>query len=57
MTRRILLSVLLTNLALAAWAVGWAALVGWTAFAVTTATTLVAGGVIAGWMLYIQHQY
>ena len=57
MTRRILLSVVLTNLALAAWVVGWSALVGLGTFLLITGTTLVAGGVAAAWMLYIQHQY
>jgi omega-6 fatty acid desaturase (delta-12 desaturase) len=57
MTRKILLSVIATNLALAAWAVGWASLVGWQAFALIQGTTLVAGGAVAAWMLFIQHQY
>jgi acyl-lipid omega-6 desaturase (Delta-12 desaturase) len=57
MSRRILLSVVLTNLALAAWALGWSALVGWQTFLLIQGTTLVAGGAIAAWMLYIQHQY
>ena len=57
MTRRILVSVGLTNLALAGWALGWSALVGWTAFWLLQGTTLVAGGAVAAWMLYIQHQY
>ena len=57
MTRRILLSVVLTNAALAAWAIGWAALAGWGTFLLIQGTTLVAGGAVAAWMLYIQHQY
>jgi acyl-lipid omega-6 desaturase (Delta-12 desaturase) len=57
MSRRILLSVVATNLALVGWAIGWSALVGWQSFLVIQATTLVAGGAIAAWMLYIQHQY
>ena len=57
MSRRILLSVLATNLALVGWAVGWGALVGWQTFLIIQATTLVAGGAVAAWMLYIQHQY
>jgi omega-6 fatty acid desaturase (delta-12 desaturase) len=57
MSRRILLSVVVTNLALAGWAVGWIALVGWQTFLLIQGTTLVAGGAIAAWMLYIQHQY
>ena len=57
MSRRILASVVLTNLALAAWAAGWSLLVGWQTFLLLQGTTLVAGGAIAAWMLYIQHQY
>jgi omega-6 fatty acid desaturase (delta-12 desaturase) len=51
MSRKILVSVLLTNIALAAWAIGWAWLVGWATFAVLQGTTLVAGGAVAAWML------
>ena len=57
MSRRILFSVVVTNVALAAWAIGWSLLVGWQTFLVIQGTTLVAGGVVAAWMLYIQHQY
>jgi acyl-lipid omega-6 desaturase (Delta-12 desaturase) len=57
MSRRILLSVLLTNVALAGWAIGWSALVGWGTYLLIQGTTLVAGGAVAAWMLYIQHQY
>jgi omega-6 fatty acid desaturase (delta-12 desaturase) len=57
MSRRILLSVVATNLALVGWAVGWSALVGWQTFLLIQGTTLVAGGAVAAWMLYIQHQY
>jgi omega-6 fatty acid desaturase (delta-12 desaturase) len=57
MSRRILLSVAATNLALVAWAIGWSALVGWSTYLLIQGTTLVAGGAIAAWMLYIQHQY
>ena len=57
MSGRILASVVVTNLALVAWTLGWTALVGWQAFLTVTATTLVAGGAVAAWMLYIQHQY
>ena len=57
MTPRILLSVVLTNIALAGWAIGWSALVGWETFLFLQGTTLVAGGAVAAWMLYIQHQY
>lgn len=57
MSRRILVSVIATNVALAAWAAGWASLVGWTTYLLIQGTTLVAGGVIAAWLLYVQHQY
>jgi omega-6 fatty acid desaturase (delta-12 desaturase) len=57
MTRKILASVVATNVALLAWVVGWGALVGWGTYAVIQGTTLVAGGAVAAWMLYIQHQY
>jgi acyl-lipid omega-6 desaturase (Delta-12 desaturase) len=57
MTPRILLSVVLTNLALVCWVIGWSALAGWQTFLLIQGTTLVAGGAIAAWMLYIQHQY
>jgi len=57
MSRSILCSVVATNLALAAWAIGLSALVGWQAFLLIQGTTLVAGGAVAAWMLYIQHQY
>jgi acyl-lipid omega-6 desaturase (Delta-12 desaturase) len=57
MTRRILFSVVVTNVALAGWAIGWSLLVGWQTFLLIQGTTMVAGGAIAAWMLYIQHQY
>jgi omega-6 fatty acid desaturase (delta-12 desaturase) len=57
MSRRILFSVVVTNLALAGWAIGLSALVGWQTFLLIQGTTLVAGGAVAAWMLYIQHQY
>ena len=57
MSRAILASVLMTNAALAGWVVGWSALLGWQTYALIQGTTLVAGGAIAAWMLYIQHQY
>jgi omega-6 fatty acid desaturase (delta-12 desaturase) len=57
MTPTILASVVATNLALVAWVVGWSLLVGWETFLLIQGTTLVAGGAIAAWMLYIQHQY
>ena len=57
MSRRILFSVVVTNLALAGWVIGWSALVGWSTFLLIQVPTLVAGGAVAAWMLYIQHQY
>ena len=57
MSRPILLSVIATNAALAGWALGLGALVGWPTFLLIQGTTLVVGGAIAAWMLYIQHQY
>ena len=57
MSRRILLSVVITNLALAGWVIGWSSLVGWQTFFLIQGTALVAGGAIGAWMLYIQHQY
>jgi acyl-lipid omega-6 desaturase (Delta-12 desaturase) len=57
MTRRILFSVVATNLALVGWAVGWSVVAGWQTYALVQGTTLVAGGAIAAWMLYVQHQY
>jgi acyl-lipid omega-6 desaturase (Delta-12 desaturase) len=57
MTKRILASVIATNLALVAWVLGWSALVGWGTFLLIQGTTLIAGGAVAAWMLYIQHQY
>jgi omega-6 fatty acid desaturase (delta-12 desaturase) len=57
MNRRILFSVVVTNVALVGWVVGWSALVGWQTFLAIQGTTLVAGGAVAAWMLYIQHQY
>src|SRR4051794_29129788 len=55
MSRRILFSVVVTNLALAGWAIGWSALVGWETYLLIQGTTMLAGGAIAAWMLYIQH--
>ncbi len=57
MSRKVLLSVVLTNLVLGAWAIGWSALLGWGTYLIIQGTTLVAGGAVAAWMLYIQHQY
>jgi omega-6 fatty acid desaturase (delta-12 desaturase) len=57
MSRKILTSVVATNLALVGWAIGWSALVGWPTFLLLQGATLVAGGAVAAWMLYIQHQY
>jgi acyl-lipid omega-6 desaturase (Delta-12 desaturase) len=56
MSPRILLSVVVTNLALVAWVVGWSLIVGWQTFALIQGTTLIAGGAVAAWMLYVQHQ-
>jgi acyl-lipid omega-6 desaturase (Delta-12 desaturase) len=56
MTPRILASVVATNAALAVWVLGWSALVGWQTFLLIQVTTLIAGGAIGAWMLYIQHQ-
>jgi omega-6 fatty acid desaturase (delta-12 desaturase) len=57
MSRRILFSVVATNLALAVWAIGWSSLVGWSTYLLIQGMTLVAGGAVAAWMLYLQHQY
>jgi omega-6 fatty acid desaturase (delta-12 desaturase) len=57
MSRRILFSVVVTNVALAGWVIGWSLLVGWQTYLLIQGTTLVVGGAIAAWMLYIQHQY
>jgi acyl-lipid omega-6 desaturase (Delta-12 desaturase) len=57
MSRRILFSVVVTNLALAGWVLGWSALVGLQTYLLIQGTTLMAGGAVAAWMLYIQHQY
>jgi len=57
MTPRILLSVAVTNLALVAWALLWISLLGVQTFLLIQVTVMVAGGAIAAWLLYIQHQY
>jgi acyl-lipid omega-6 desaturase (Delta-12 desaturase) len=57
MSRRILFSVVVTNLALVGWVLAWSALAGWGTYLIVQGTTLVVGGAIAAWMLYIQHQY
>jgi omega-6 fatty acid desaturase (delta-12 desaturase) len=57
MSQKILLSVIMTNVALASWAIGWSLLLGWGTFLLIQGTTLVAGGAVAAWMLYVQHQY
>ena len=57
MTPSILLSVAVTNLALVAWVLAWPPVVGWGSFLLIQGTTLIAGGAIAAWMLYVQHQY
>jgi omega-6 fatty acid desaturase (delta-12 desaturase) len=57
MSRRILVSVGLTNLALVGWVLGWVALTRWNTYLLVQGTTLIAGGAVGAWMLYIQHQY
>jgi omega-6 fatty acid desaturase (delta-12 desaturase) len=57
MTKSILLSVVLTNIALIGWVLGWSAAVGIGTYLTIQGTTMIAGGAIAAWMLYIQHQY
>jgi acyl-lipid omega-6 desaturase (Delta-12 desaturase) len=57
MTPRILLSVVATNVALVTWVLGWSVLVGLPTFLLVQGTTLIAGGGVAAWMLYVQHQY
>jgi omega-6 fatty acid desaturase (delta-12 desaturase) len=57
MTPKILLSVVVTNVALVTWVLGWSIFVGLQTFLLIQGTTLIAGGAIAAWMLYIQHQY
>jgi omega-6 fatty acid desaturase (delta-12 desaturase) len=57
MSRAMLGSVLLTNAGLLGWAIGWSALIGWQGYLLIQGTTLLAGGAVAAWMLYIQHQY
>jgi omega-6 fatty acid desaturase (delta-12 desaturase) len=57
MSRRIRSSVAATNLVLAGWVLGWSALVGWQTYLLIQGTTMIAGGAVAAWMLYIQHQY
>jgi hypothetical protein len=51
------LSVVVTARALAGWANGSSALVGWQSSALIQGTTLVAGGASAAWMLDIDHQH
>jgi omega-6 fatty acid desaturase (delta-12 desaturase) len=57
MSRRIVATVVVTNIALATWAICLSALVGWPTYVLIQGTTMVAGGAVAAWMLYIQHQY
>ena len=57
MSRKILFSVVMTNIALLGWAIGWSTLVGWGTYLLIQGTSLVAGGAVAAWMLYVQHQY
>ena len=40
-----------------AWVLGLSSLVGWQTFVLFQVTTLVAGGAVGGYLLYIQHQY
>ena len=47
----------MTNVALVRGSSAGARVVGFTTFALVQGTTLVAGGAVAAWMLYIQHQY
>jgi omega-6 fatty acid desaturase (delta-12 desaturase) len=55
MSRGILLSVVLTNIALAAWVIGWSLLFGLPTFLLIQGTTLVAGGAVAPWRIKLQH--
>ncbi len=57
MSSKILVSVIATNLALVAWVVGWSLVLGLGTFLIIQGTTMLAGGAVAAWMLYIQHQY
>ncbi|MFL5782242.1 MAG: fatty acid desaturase [Thermoleophilaceae bacterium] len=57
MSRRILASVVATNVALVVWILGWSELAGWSTYLLVQGTTMIAGGAIAAWMLYVQHQY
>jgi omega-6 fatty acid desaturase (delta-12 desaturase) len=57
MSRSILASVVVTNVALAGWVLTWSTLAGWGTYLTIQVTTLIAGGAVAAWMLYIQHQY
>ncbi len=57
MSGRILLSVVITNVALLAWVLAWSALLGWQTYLLIQGTTLVAGGAVGAWLLFIQHQY
>jgi omega-6 fatty acid desaturase (delta-12 desaturase) len=57
MSRKMLFSVVVTNLALVGWSIGWSALVGTSTFLLIQGTTLVLGGAVGAWMLFVQHQY
>src|SRR4051812_38447964 len=57
MSKQILASVVVTNIALVGWVLAWSSLAGWHVYVFIQGTTLIAGGAIAAWMLYIQHQY
>jgi acyl-lipid omega-6 desaturase (Delta-12 desaturase) len=57
MSGRILRGVVLTNVFLAGWVACWVGLLGAGPFLLLQGTTVVAGGAVGAWMLYIQHQY
>ena len=57
MSPRILLSVVMTNVALVGWVLLWTSLAGWQTYLLLQGTTMVAGGAIAAYLLYVQHQY
>ena len=57
MSRRMLASVVFTNLMLAAWVATWIVALGLVPFLILQGTTVVLGGAVGAWMLYIQHQY
>jgi omega-6 fatty acid desaturase (delta-12 desaturase) len=57
MSSKILAGVIVTNLALVAWTVGWTLVLGLGTYLIIQVTTMVAGGGAGAWMLYLQHQY